>query len=401
MSSKAEGAGRLYAGTAKVDITPPLGIAMCGYGERTLGAQAIHDPLFARVVVLTDGRVSLALVASDLVWLYSPRIVEEARNRWGLDHVVLCGSHTHSGPVDAPGPWHTSMEDKVIAAIGEAKAGLFAARIGAGQGPVDSACFGYNRRFVKPDGTVAMWWNNSERKPNGPTDPTVRVIRIDDGSGRPRAVLVHHAAHSVVLGSGNVQISADYPGTAVARIEEELGKDVMALFFQGGGGDVHPYDAVMSGDEGFAAVARTGKALGEDALRIFRAITPLRPERCDVRVRERLVPLTHREDKKKTTEAGVMAVVINNDIALSVISGEPFVQHQLDLTTKSPLENTFLLGYAFFGKGLPLRTYLPSEQAVREGGYGAAVGSANFLEVGAGEKMVNEAVSLIKELLAK
>jgi neutral ceramidase len=394
----AELAGRLYAGTAKVDITPPLGIPMCGYAERTLGAQAIHDPLFARVVVLTDGRVSLALVASDLVWLYSPRIVEEARKRWGLDHVVLCGSHTHSGPIDAPSPWHAAMEDKVIAAIGEAKAGLFAARIGAGKGTVDASCFGYNRRFVKPDGTVEMWWNNSARKPNGPTDPTVRVIRIDDESGRPRAVLAHHAAHSVVLGSGNVQISADYPGATVARIEEELGKDVMAMFFQGGGGDVHPYDAVLSGDAGFAAMERAGKALGEDALRIFKSIKPQMPGQCGIQVRECVLALTHREDQSKTTEAGVMAVVVNNDIALAVVSGEPFVQHQLDLAAKSPVENTFLLGYAFFGKGLPLRTYLPSDQAARVGGYGAAVGSANFLEIGAGEKMVGAAAGLIKEL---
>jgi hypothetical protein len=394
----AEADGRLYAGTSKVDITPPVGIAMCGYAERPSGAQGIHDPLSARVLLLTDGQVSLALVATDLVWLYSPRIVEEARRKWGLDHVVLCGSHTHSGPNVGTGPWYTAMEDQVIEAIGEAQRGLFPARVGAGVGPVDATCFGYNRRFVQTDGKVDMWWDNPSHKPNGPTDPMVRVMRVDDESGKPRAVLVHHAAHSVVLGSGNVYISADYPGAMVARMEAELGEGVMPMFMQGGGGDVHPFDAVMSGDKGFEAVARTGRALGDDALRILGTIQTQAAGRPSLKVRESSLCLAYREDSAKTVEVGVMAVVVNDDIALAVISGEPFVQHQLDLVAKSPFRNTFLLGYAYFGRGIPLPTYLPSRQAIAEGGYGSALGSANFLEVGAGEKMVAEAVRLMTGL---
>lgn len=235
-----QNSGRLLAGAARVDITPPAGIAMCGYGERTLGAEGIHDPLFARVVVLRAGGASLALVAADLVYLYSSRIVAEVRHTWNIDHVLLCGSHTHSGPVLYPGAWYSSMEDKVIAAVGEAATNLFPARIGTGAGPVLGDCFGYNRRVVGRDGQVTMLWGNPDRKPVGPTDPTVRIIRIDDDGGNPRVVMVNFACHPVTLGSGNRMISADFPGPMVERIESELGDSCMAMFLQGAGGGCSP-----------------------------------------------------------------------------------------------------------------------------------------------------------------
>jgi len=390
----------LFAGAARADITPPVGIAMCGYGERTVGAQGIHDPLFARVVVLKDGHLSLAIVSADLVYLYSDRIIAEARKKWNVDYVILSGSHTHSGPVLDPGAWYSSMEDKVIAAIGEAARNLFPARIGAGEGPVESAYFAYNRRVVGTDGRVTMLWSNPARKPVGPTDPTARVIRIDDDSGKPRVLLVHYACHPVTLGAANLLISADFPGPMVAHVEQELGDQCMAMFLQGGGGDVHPYDAVMSGEHAFQLVRESGISLGNAALRVARQIgSPENKIPAVIKVKESVLAIPYREDHAKIADVGVMAVVINNDIALAVISYEPFVQHQLDLAAKSPFKNTFLLGYAFFGKGIPLDTYLPTIQATKEGGYGAAVGSYNVLDVGAGEKMTDAAVASINELI--
>jgi len=86
--------GRLYAGTAKVDITPPAGHFD---GTRTITAEMIHDPLLARVVMLSDGRVSLAIVSLDLLLFSSKRVVTEAKRKWNVDHVILSSVHTHSG----------------------------------------------------------------------------------------------------------------------------------------------------------------------------------------------------------------------------------------------------------------------------------------------------------------
>ncbi len=397
----ANGMGHLYAGTAKVDITPPVGTAMCGYAEG-VASEGIHDPLFARVLVLTDGSLSLAIVATDLVWLYSEKVVEEAKKQWGLDFVVLGGSHTHAGPHNHPTAWYSEMENKVIAAIGEAKTNLFPARIGAGMGPVESQYFGYNRRVVDENGKVRMLWTNPDRKPVGPTDPTMRVIRVDDDSGKTRALLTHYACHPVTLGGSNRQTSADFPGAMTASLEQELGNDAIAMFLQGGGGDVHPYEAVLPGnDYGFDRVSRSGISLGKDALRVAKGIKLQHSEDgVSIKVKESVLHTTYRAKEDKVVEVGVMAVVIGDDIALAVVSGEPYVQHQLDLVAKSPLKNTFLLGYTYFGKGIPLAAYLPTLQATKEGGHGAVLGNAHFLEGGSGERMIDEAVKSIQELIA-
>ena len=59
----------MQAGSAKVDITPPKGVPMGGYLARTQPADGIHDPLFARALVLDDGRLRVAVVCCALLAL--------------------------------------------------------------------------------------------------------------------------------------------------------------------------------------------------------------------------------------------------------------------------------------------------------------------------------------------
>ena len=55
----------LRAGIAREIISPPQGIYLIGYGDRTKGNTGIHDDLTATALVLDDGRTRLALVACD------------------------------------------------------------------------------------------------------------------------------------------------------------------------------------------------------------------------------------------------------------------------------------------------------------------------------------------------
>ena len=77
--------------------------------------------------------------------------------------------------------------------------------------------------------------------------------------------------------------------------------------------------------------------------------------------------------------------VINDDLAFVGMPGEIFVDFQLDLKSRSPINDTFLLGYC---NGY--LAYFPTIKAAAEGGYGA--GSQTFVEVGAGERMIDRAV---------
>jgi hypothetical protein len=93
---------KLRAGCSKVNITPPVGVKLIGsYGKPS---DSILDELYAKALVLNDGKTTLAIVSVDL--LYSP--LEEITNpvrdiikeKTGIpaQNVLVCATHTHSGP---------------------------------------------------------------------------------------------------------------------------------------------------------------------------------------------------------------------------------------------------------------------------------------------------------------
>jgi len=303
-------------------------------------------------------------------------------------------------------PWYAATEEKIIAAIGVAMKNRFPARIGAGHGTFDSVYMPHNRRLVHPNGKVTMLWANPKRLPTEPVDKTLRVLRIDDESGKPRAVLAHFACHPVTLGGKNLLISSDFPGAAVEHIESRLGDHCLAMFLQGASGDIDPYDMGLDGKYGHQIVRNAGVSLGTEALKIAEGITTTASE---VRAKESLLsfgprvvgrvsrPVCPRDGSGDPSyDVGITTVVITPDIALTSVPGEPFVEHQLAFAKKSPMEHTFLLGVAYNGSGIPFTIYLPTIQATKAGGYGADSGT--FLEIGAGERLVNEAITSMQEL---
>ena len=197
----------LRAGVSRIDITPPVGHPMGGYGNRKTGATGTHDPLYATVLVLDSGETSIALVTCDLRSFVSTRVGELAREKYGVGATVISVSHTHSGPLtwELRSPWYTEAEDKMIAAIGEARRAMFPAELAFASGQV---YLGFNRRKVT-NGRATMWWRNAEKLPSHPVDPTVNTLTVRDASGKTRAVLVNYACHPSVLGPDNLEYSAD------------------------------------------------------------------------------------------------------------------------------------------------------------------------------------------------
>ena len=412
----------LMAGTAKIDITPPEKDAV------NLAGQPLRkrDSLYARVVVLKDQKVSLAIVSVDLIVFSSLKVITEARKKWGVDHVILCATHTHAAmaprgllikppfspdwtrngkdpgttidwPALSSDPWYAETEDKIIAAIGKAMNNLFAAKLVSGKGTFESAYMAHNRRLVREGSTVLAMWENPDRRPTKPIDPTVGVIRIDDLKGKPRALMVQYACHPVATMNAGM-VSRDFPGAMVDHIEQELGDNCMGMFLQGAQGDLDPYDLHnLKGENRFNIVRMAGISLAKGALKIASTFkeTP-KTESTPIQIKESLLTLAHRNGTN-TSNVGILTVVINKDLALVAIPGEPFISHQIELTSKSPIKNTLILGLAYHGKGSPFVVYIPTVQAVKEGGYGAT--ECSFLAADAGEKMISEAVLSIQSLL--
>jgi len=385
-------AGGLRAGTARVEITPPVGHVMGGYSNRQGPSTGVHDPLNATVLVLKSDEVTVAMVSCDLRSFPSARIVSEARRLRLADHVLISVTHTHSGPMtwedqSWPSPdrsWYAETEGKILKAIEEASGRLFPARLGSGFGEI---YLGHNRRLIGPDGKTTMFWRNAERRATAPIDPTVGVIRIDDESGTPRAILVNYACHAVVLGPDNRQISADYPGYMARKVEEEF-PGALCLFVQGGAGDINPYlDKQPVDQNGFGEAEKTGHALAAEAVKVARRIRA--KEEGTIRAISETIEFRDRWDKGKTVRTGLTTLLINRRIGIATMPGEPFVDLQIALRDKSQTPDTFLFGYTYSDGG-EWAGYIPTIQAATEGGYGA--GYNTRIEVGAGEAIVDRAV---------
>jgi hypothetical protein len=396
-------ASELSAGVARVEITPPVGFPMGGYAARQGASTGIHDPLFATILLLKAEGGSVAIVSCDVLSFPAERILALARERKLADHVLIAATHNHSGPItwrdkswpSPDRPWYAEAENKILSAIEEASKKMFPARIAAGFGEI---YLGHNRRKVSADGKVTMFWRNAERAPTSPIDPTVGVIRVDDETGKPRAVLVNYACHAVVLGPDNRQISADYPGYLRKRIESES-PGALSLFVQGGAGDINPYlDKQPVTENGFGEAEKTGNALAEEALKIAAKLKPAANTSAKLQAIAEVKEFRDRWDATKTIKAGLTTLLLNNSIAIATIPGEPFVDLQIALRDKSEVANTFLFGYTFSAGGEWIG-YAPTLKAAAEGGYGA--GYSTNIEVGAGEAMIDRHIVNLFTMLGR
>ena len=280
---------RLRAGTARAEIT-------------VNAPEHVHDPLFARVLLLDDGRIRFAVVALDAVAVggiceipddFMPRLREYAAT---IDvapgHLLVNASHTHTNlPMLRP---PEELFNAVTAALSDAASRLEPVRCGCASGREERLMI--NRTLRLNDGSH---WTIRQANPCppdemiaelGPTDPELGVIRIDRLDGSPLAVFFNFAGHPLIWHDGN-HASAKYPGYAVEFLEETIGGGVTALFLQGAGGD--------QTEAAYKDVCRPleceslGRMLGLSALRVYRGIVP---ETVEIAATSRHVRFPRRTD---------------------------------------------------------------------------------------------------------
>ena len=413
----------LRAAAAKTDITPPPGAQLWGFSNRKSPATGTRDPLYAHVLVLEAGGKRLALVSVDLGRPFGPRSLESLRKATQNDvsYLVLAATHTHSALAvmdeyaDGPPQWETAALQKIAAALANACKHLSNAQIGTGYG---TAFIGHNRLHVNSDGTVTWLERNLTRVPTTPVDGTVAVLRIDGTDGQPIAILVNYATHPVVFGSDNLQYSADFPAVTVQTVENAFAGKPVGFFLQGAPGDINPYHAVTPLEEDAVAMRDwTGRTLGEEAVRIARKIRTEADDHAELQFAEDLVHVRPRWDAEKWREAmiavfgstssnpfsptakditlPVTTILINRRIAVLTMPGEPFVEYQIMWRQRCPTPDSFFIGYANAYNG-----YFPTIRSATLGGYGAA-NPATWVEVGAGDRMVDAGVIRVNQMLGR
>lgn len=407
----------------KTDITPPPGIQLWGFSNRKQPAAGTLDPLYARVLVVEAEGKRLALVSVDLGRPFGPGSLEALRRATENDvaYLVVAATHTHSAPAvldqypNGPPAWETAALEKIAKAVAETCKHLSDAQIGTGYG---TAFIGHNRLRVKPDGTVTWFERNLTQVPTAPTDGTVSVLRVDGSDGQPIAILVNYACHPVVFGSDNLQYSADFPAVMIQTVEDAFAGKAVGFFLQGAPGDINPYHAVTPLEEDAVGVRDwTGHTLGLEAARIAAGIHSQPEEHPELQFVEDSVHLRPRWNPEKWREAmiavfgstgsnpfatnskeivlPVTTVLINRKVAILTMPGEPFVEYQIMWRQRCPVRDAFLIGYANAYNG-----YFPTLRSATLGGYGAA-NPATWVEVGAGERMVDVGVIRVNRMLGR
>jgi len=264
--------GELFASVVQIDITPPVGTALEGYGARVGVSQGVHDPLFAQTLLLKSEETQVALVSLDLLGVglgFTHRVRDAIEKAIGVprDGILLAPSHIHSGPAgyidELPGlPFSKDEELQSIMVRQLAGAALWArqklqpARLGVGKGLVEG--IGRNR-------------NDPE---HGPMDDELILLRVDDFDGRPIAVVMNYGCHPTVLSHRNLLISADFPGAARTTLNKIFPETVF-LFTNGASGDVST--RFTRREQTFEEVERMGNILAGEVLKVMSSVATESP----------------------------------------------------------------------------------------------------------------------------
>jgi hypothetical protein len=379
-------AHQLRIGAAKVDITPTSLAGLNPMGGGTFGA--MHDPIYARTLILEDGKTAVAIVSIDAIEVgdmtpLRQRIASEVGIPFS--NIMITATHDHSAPrigdvspgaLAHPGgaesrAFTQRVFNQVVDALKRAKANEKVGSFGLGKGTAD---VNVNRDEYVPGKGWGMGFN-----PDGPSDKTVWVLRFDDDRGKPIAVLFNYAVHNdVTLGSN--QISGDLSGVAQTYVEHNLGPGVIALWTMGAAGDQdprifpRPFGSPPSGAKAggpppaisggtpdpailalkYQAMEAQGVIVGGEVVRVAGTV---RNTSSDVR----LAAASH--DVACPTKQGVnqlsdmttvkvpnvdlrLGVILINDVALASVGGEVVTNINTQLKRSSPLANTIMVTLA-------------------------------------------------------
>ncbi len=317
----------LRAGVAVVDLTPPAGTPLGGYGAR-LGRplQGVHDRIFAKALVLDDGAERIALVMTDLIGSDAAmqRAMAEA-NGLQRSQVMLCASHTHSGPgalannvfaATAMGAFDAKfydwMRDRLIESVKLAQAKLVPAKLAVGV-------------------TELAGRNRNRRKDATVTDPQLSVIRVDTADGKPLAALVNFSAHGTVLGADNMQVSGDWMGAMQRALEQSIGNGVVALYANGAEGDQSP---VAHGADGFARCEEMGQAVAAAAKKLWDSLQPSSSVRLHALGEEMELPKTAKSLLLGKARTYLQAIALGG-VVLLALPGEFIAELGLDLKARA------------------------------------------------------------------
>lgn len=284
----------MRVGFAHRDITPelraerPVWLAGYGAGRRATG---VHDPLFARCVVLKHGRQKIALVSVDLIGL---QLAETRRIRQRLDdfdYVLVASTHNHEGP-DVIGLWGPSHFQR---GVDDEYLSLVVQRVVQSVRSADEAATPVRSIWyaTATDETLV----HDSRQPIV-KDATLRALEFRGPNEQPLGLIVQWNCHPEAMGSRNTMLTADFPAATIEWLQQK--HKVPIVYFSGAvggllapprGGRVTDETGVELKEGDFAYAWRYGQMVGELTERALRNGRPISLTPFSVDSRDVALPL--------------------------------------------------------------------------------------------------------------
>jgi neutral ceramidase len=266
------GTGTLQAGFARVDITPPPGFGLFGYGPEGKKTVGYRNRLYIRALVLEgkNGEViafavaDLGVISTILHRLVAQKVHAATDSAIGADRLILSATHTHSAPGHYLSAWPLNefgssvmgydpqlaewLADRIATAVYTAYVARRPARAAWGIQNV----WGHTRNR-----SHAAYRLNSDAPAFELTEPPSAIddlrrlvnprwamLRVDvqrpGGDYVPAGALSIFAIHGTGFPSGNDLYDADIHGLVERGLERHIGPDGVHLFANGTQGDVSP-----------------------------------------------------------------------------------------------------------------------------------------------------------------
>lgn len=287
----------LFAGAAKTDITPPLGTFINGDFVSHY-AVFIHDSLYAKVLILKYGVMTIAMVVVDIC-VMPKEFVDEVKSaiteQTGIlfQHILISSTHTHAaGSVasvylaSADLLYMKKLPGLIVQAVKQAKQNMRPARVGFGS--VDVPEHVRCRRYLmkeeyKPINPVSGEIDKVKTNPFGVSDQIIRSIATPDPQvsflavrgidGHWISLLANYSLH-YVGDWDNGTISADYFGEFSRQIQKKLSAnaDFVGMMSNGTSGDINIWDFQNTGSYPSGNFRKSG-FIGEDiAEKVFQSL---------------------------------------------------------------------------------------------------------------------------------
>ncbi|HIE51878.1 MAG TPA: hypothetical protein EYP85_08975 [Armatimonadetes bacterium] len=439
MSREIPAPAAYQAGCAQEVITPPVGVSLAGYFHDRV-ARSVRDDLFARALVVANEETQMALVSCDLISVtreVSEAAKEMIEEKTGIlpSHVLICATHTHTGPELRPNgvvpvceEWLESLPRRIAEAVKRAANSLFPATLRAGRVEVEG--YSFNRLFRLKDGHEVFGQRGREAEvigAAGPIDPELQTLSLVDEAGRLRAVAFNFALHVDVIGGGGADfISADWPGEVARNLAAIYGDEVVTLLLQGTCGDINhfPHQPTHLPTGGPAKAVQLGRALAGAVMVAMERAEPMSDSLLAAQLQMLSIPYYIRDDDLRAEVESLRAkpelspqekylverfttwpydgqnaevpvqVLRLGEAAVVGLPAEIFVGLGLEIKRWSPADFTLVVELA----NARASTYVPTTDQAERGAYGAKPILSRWLSADAGRRMADAAQVMLYKL---